>query len=410
MRPPDDKELDLQLRDALRRESGDLVFTRAMQDKVLTTIAQREQGNQRGKRSFKERLARRSRAWAVGLSSAAAGLLLVAWGVASWQQAQTAHRAPGTQLTMSATSAASHAGSVMYGGLMQQAPTAIPASLAPVESQDLTLTPGMSRQAQQQQSGATTTQVGGGTQTANGQASATGGTGAGVSTPPAAPFVQLARQEFTVSTRLYNTSDQPLAGASLQGMLFILRQPAGLSPDVEADWEYFVDGPKAVIPPHQSVLWTFTPNPAPPYKTLSDRVAHMIWMFRSPHPAYPTLYLGTLPVRVTQVHLQITGSTHTAVVTQFIRVTARLTNQGSSDWDERSALGMLFFQTNPGASLLSRGTYKYFDDITPVGQASTVLRPGQSGEVQFIITGVPGTDMRQLPLTILLVARNQIGA
>jgi hypothetical protein len=71
---------------------------------------------------------------------------------------------------------------------------------------------------------------------------------------------------------------------------------------------------------------------------------------------------------------------------------------------------MLFFERQPGVSLLSQGTYKYFDDIAPVAGNPTVLKPGESGEVQFVITGVPGTDMTRLPLTILLVARDQIGA
>jgi hypothetical protein len=71
---------------------------------------------------------------------------------------------------------------------------------------------------------------------------------------------------------------------------------------------------------------------------------------------------------------------------------------------------MLFFRYMPHASLLSRGTYKYFDDITPLHGQATVVRPGGQARVEFVITGVPGTDMTQLPLSVLLVARSQIGA
>ncbi|MCY0876281.1 MAG: hypothetical protein OWT28_08440 [Firmicutes bacterium] len=402
MRPPEDKELDQQLRDAVRRHADDLVFSRPLQDRVLATIETRKRADEGVRRHpLAKRFTRRSRAFTVGLSSAAACLLLAAWGVASWQQSESAHRGAGTQFaSVNATtnSEAIHSASGVANDFMQLVTTTIPASLAPVESEDLALTPGITSLAEQQQSQRTASTGTGATSTGQ-----TVGSGA-------SSYVQLSRQAFTVSTRLYNTSNQPLPGNSLQGMLFILKQPAGLSPAVEADWEYFVDGPSAVIPPHQSVPWTFTPNPAPPYRTLSDRQAHLIWMFRSPHAHYPTLYLGTLPVRVSQVKLEVTGTTHTAVKTEFLRVAVRLTNQGASDFDVRSALGMLFFTQRPGASLLSRGTYKYFDDLTPVGHSPYVLHPGQSSEVQFVITGVPGAQMQSLPLTVLLVARNQIGA
>jgi len=430
----DDSDVDQKLREVFRRHDDDLLFTRAMQDRVMETIDRQvdhQSGESRSSRGSAKGLAHRRRWWTAGSSAVAACMLLAVAGIVAWQhrpnadlgggtfQLEAANRPSGLSSEASSTGTATpnvNGGMIRFEAPLHQMAADIPASLAPIESQNLMLTPGMSAFALRQQA------LDGGSPV-NKSTGSTGSTGAPVrsgthglagtangSVTGPRTFVQLAKQEFTVSTRLYNSSDSPINGRRLQGMLFILKGQGGTSPDIQADWEYFVDGPTVVIPAHGSVPWTFTPNPAPPYKSLATRRAHLIWMFRNPDPHYPTLYLGTLPVQAANVQLQVTGETTEPPLTQFLRITARLTNRGTSAWDVRTALGMLFFERQPGVSLLSQGTYKYFDDIAPVAGNPTVLKPGASGEVQFVITGVPGTDMTRLPLTILLVARNQIGA
>jgi len=410
-RHDDDDIWDQKLRDAFHRHTDDLVFTREMEQRVLAKIATKADGQSShspiDRTPLLQRLTkRRVRVWSAGMSGIAACIIAAVWGVTSWQQVHTAKTAGtmntfgglhlvGSSAPVSHGSTFSQQRAIPYAGIMKQAVADIPTSLAPVESRYTRLIPGITHQALEQQ-------------TANSAMKASTSTKS--KTSDANHFVQLGRQEFTVSTQLYNNSLKPLDGRDLQGMLFVLNQPTGVTPVRQADWEYFVDGPQAVIPPHQSTPWDFTPNPAPSYQTLKDRTVHLIWMFRTPDPSFPTFYLGTLPVQTAGVRLQITGTTTGATHTQFLRVTAMLTNKGAHNWDMRSALGLLFFDSTPGASLLSRGTYKYFDDVAPVIAGHYVLRPGQTVQAQFIITGVPGTDMRRLPLTILLVARKQIGA
>lgn len=371
MTPRNDHEFEEALKQVLSQKTEDFAMNPTMQEQVLGRIA----ANQAATHGLAKGSSRRRSFARVGsvIASGAAAVILAA--VAVSRLGFAGFGPSPTQTTNVVNQAARPGHGVSASG--QEALPSLQAPLAPIATRGLTLV---------------------------------AGTGATAEYSKAAPgnAPQLANQTFTVKCSLYNASDQPIAGPSLQGMLFILRKSASLSPTSVNDWEYFVNGPSQTIPAHGSVSWSFTPNPAPPYRSLANRTAHMIWLLRTPNPSLPSLFLGTLPVRASnvRVHVISTGPAQT----QFLRITAELQNLGSTPWSTRAALAMLFFSRRPGAALLSRGTYKYFDDISSQAGYPTVVQPGQKTAVQFIITGVPHTDMTKEPLTVLLVPRNQIGA
>ncbi len=218
----------------------------------------------------------------------------------------------------------------------------------------------------------------------------------------------LSRQRFTVRCQLYNSSNTSITGKDLQGMLFILNRPGQLTPSKESDWEYFVNGPNQVIPAHHSVTWSFSPNPAPPYTSLDHRYVHIVWLTNQNVAGAPSLVIHPLPIQLKQDRMIVYKEVSPQI--QFLRIQATVKNQGSTPLPLSSLLGMLFFKTDPKASLLSSATYKYFDDVLPLGKSYQSIMPGQTGQVQFEIVGVPGMNMTKLPFTLLVVKRSDIGA
>ncbi|KUO95991.1 hypothetical protein [Ferroacidibacillus organovorans] len=225
----------------------------------------------------------------------------------------------------------------------------------------------------------------------------------GVTAPPTSGIMSLAPQSVTVHAALVNQSDRPIAGKELQGMLFILKGPSGLSPMQQGDWEYFVNGPAGIIPPHGQLPWSFTPNPTPPFSMHASRQVHMIWMYRKPVANAPTLTIGTLPV-VTQVQsVVVTGRVRNI---QFFTVNVAVRNESQSPIALNQVMAILIF--GHGESLLSRSTYKYFDDVTHSTKPEW-LKSGRSRILSFVLTGVPGVDMKKLSTHVFLVARSQLG-
>lgn len=349
----DDAFFDERMRRALKEGTKSLEFTEAMQEAVLNNV-QRTIEAKRKKRS--RRLSKRVRvAFTAGVTGAVACvmLFLVIFHIAN-------SGAPAVGQHVIGVSSASQ-------GATLNAPfanTQLTASLAPIESTAVSLVR--------------------------------------LTNPAAQPT------PFAVHMTLYNNSNQAVRGQDLQGMLFILKAPVGLNPVLQADWEYFINGPSAVIPAHHSIPLSFTPNPVPPFSTLSNRYAHVIWLYRNPKPNQPTLDLGTLPIHVSQVQVRVLSTAADGM--QYLQISAVLHNRSAASWSMRSALGMLFFQRTPGDLLLSLGTYKYFDDITPARGQSATIGPGKDGKAVFFIGGVPGVDLTKLPLSILLVSRSQVGA
>ena len=218
----------------------------------------------------------------------------------------------------------------------------------------------------------------------------------------------LSTQRFTVRCQLYNSSDTAMQGNDLRGMLFLLNRPGQLTPSRENDWEYFVNGPKQVIPPHHAVTWSFSPNPAPPYTTLHNRYVHIVWLTDQTVTGAPNFVIHPLPVELKKDRMVVYKEVKPGI--QLLRIQATIQNQGSTPLPYSSLLGMLFFKTNATASLLSSSTYRYFDDVVPIGKSYLTIAPGQSGQVRFEIVGVPGVDMTKLPITLLVVRRSDIGA
>ncbi len=218
----------------------------------------------------------------------------------------------------------------------------------------------------------------------------------------------LSKQRFTVRCQLYNSSNQAIQGKKLLGMLFILNRPGQLTPSKESDWEYFVNGPNQVIPAHQAVNWSFSPNPAPPYTSLQHRYVHIVWLTNQNMTGAPSFVIHPLPIQLKKDRMIVYKEVSPQI--QFLRIQATVKNQGTTPLPLSSLLGMLFFKTDSHASILSAATYKYFDDVLPLGKTYQSIMPGQTGQVQFEIVGVPGMDMTKLPFTLLVVKRSDIGA
>lgn len=218
----------------------------------------------------------------------------------------------------------------------------------------------------------------------------------------------LSMQRFTVRCQLYNSSNQAIQGKELLGMLFILNRPGQLTPSKESDWEYFVNGPNQLIPAHHAVTWSFSPNPAPPYKTLNHRYVHIVWLTNQNMTGAPSFVIHPLPIQLKKDRMIVYKEVSPQI--QFLRIQATVKNQGTTPLPLSSLLGMLFFKTDAHASILSSATYKYFDDVLPLGKVYQSIMPGQTGQVQFEIVGVPGVDMTKLPFTLLVVKRSDIGA
>ena len=218
----------------------------------------------------------------------------------------------------------------------------------------------------------------------------------------------LSTQRFTVRCQLYNSSNTAMQGNDLRGMLFLLNRMGQLTPSRANDWEYFVNGPKQVISPHHAVTWSFSPNPAPPYTTLNDRYVHIVWFTDQTVTGAPNFVIHPLPIKLQKDRMVVYKVVKPGI--QLLRIQATIQNQGSTPLSYSSLLGMLFFKTNATASLLSSATYRYFDDVVPLGKSSLTIAPGQSGQAQFEIVGVPGVDMTKLPITLLVVRRSDIGA
>ncbi|PWI56652.1 hypothetical protein [Sulfoacidibacillus thermotolerans] len=369
-----DEELDKALRDTLHGQLDEVLLKKDFEQKVLERIVNKESRISQEVQKLQPQLQKRSRKgkWAaftlgsqrvIGLSIGAVAMLigLVILGVLR----------PERSLPLSS---ASHSADSKIGVLR--------ATLAPIAVENVEVI-----------SGAAPLEQSGANQEAHGQAQ---------------KIVALSKQLLTVQAQLYNASGLPISGKDLQGMLFVLRQPSELSPVQESDWEYFVNGPNDMILPHRSVSWSFTLNPTPTFAHLRNHTVHLVWFLRHTNNAFPSLTMGTLPISTSDIRESVIGMGGANV--QFLRITARLTNRGVVPWNPRSALAMLFFDRQAGVALFSRKTYKYFDDVTPLAGSSTSLAPGQSMTATFDIVGVPDTDMRQLPLHILLVARDQVGA
>ncbi|MCY0870215.1 MAG: hypothetical protein OWT27_06460 [Firmicutes bacterium] len=386
----DDERLDDDLRAALKRGSGTLTMSASARESVY----KRALGDGPGERRRARRSSFRGRVWSVrsgfiAASGAAVALMLVAAIAVSGHVIRTTHGPGPAPLRNGPTAITQEPATGVQPGLSAAGTSyaAVTATVAPIETRDLRLQVGIHEPTPATRHGAPARSP-----------AATGG------------MIELSPRAFTVEARLYNNSNRPIDGHDLQGMLFILKRNGGLNPSQVSDWEYFVESPAPVIPPHQSVQWDFTPNPAPPFHHLGMREAHLIWLLRSPQEGLPTLTIGELPVSVSDIRIRVIGYGGLSVRSQFLAITATLHNDGLRPFSLRSALAMLFFRYLPHAALLSRGTYKYFDDIQPLRGQSTIIRPGGQARVKFVITGVPGANMTDLPLSVLLVARSQIGA
>ncbi len=391
---PDDT-LDDKLKALLKERADRMVFSQAMQDKVLERVKARPKGRSGSEQWLaRRRRARRLRLRLGAAAGAAVAVLLFAFAVRLWG-------APGQHTAHTMFSA--HMGAIQSSASSATGTAAISATLAPVASQNTTIIPGIPTSRQ-------IASAVGIKERASAYGAVSGPATASNKGRPGSAIRELAPQAFTVATVLVNNSNAPINGRNMQGMLFIVNGAGQLTPSQASDWEYFVDGPNQVIPPHKAVLWYFTPNPSPPFHHLSTRTAHLVWFLRQPNASYPTVRLGAQPVSVSNVHVSVTGTGGGKIKMQYLRVTASLHNNGSRPWAMKSSLGMLFFTYRPGASLLSRGTWKYFDDIAPANGSPSVIPPGGTATTQFIITGVPGANMTRLPLSILLVNRRQLGA
>ncbi len=413
----DDHEFEKALRESLRVHVDQAFAPESFQKKVLAEIRTRQEAN--ASRSVWGRLraagTRRRALWVSTVSGVAA--LMAAFVVFAQSHSAGQFSIKGADKTLAQGSTAAQP----YESALQT----LNVTLAPISSQDVAVV------AQSAQSAAA---PGYATSTSHGPAAGSG-TAAGarqgaVSNSAISPgshaasnapnvgtagsnasvhgFIALTPNVLTFHARLYNTSASPVQGKQLQGMLFVLRRAGGLSPVQASDWEYFVNGPDAMIPAHSSMQWSFTLNPTPPFAHLNNRYIHLIWILRKPNPNLPSLSMGMLPIHVSRVHVRVTGTAGAGV--QFLTITARVRNASPQPWFPQTALGMLFFERYPGAELLSRGTYKYFDDVVVLSGSPQRVNPGQSATVKFEISGVPNTNMLKLPLRILLVARNQVGA
>ncbi len=383
-----DDKLDDDLKTLLKERADRLVFSQTLQDKVQKRLESRPQARSGREQWFlRRRIRRRHLQWSA--LGGAVAVLLFAFIVHLW----TLPSPTGDHAIMSGAHSAAGGGSG----------AALFATLAPVASQNTSIIPGIptSRQIAAREA-------------VNGSAGVygpmAGAASAGNRGRPGSAIMELAPRAFTVATVLVNNSNAPINGHDMQGMLFVVKRAGQLTPSQMNDWEYFVDGPNEVIPPHKAVLWYFTPNPAPPFHQLADRTAHLVWFLRQPNANYPTVRLGEQPVAVSNVHMAVTGVGGGKIKMEYLQITARVHNRGSRPWPMKSSLAMLFFTFKPGASLFSRGTWKYFDDITPAAGSPSVVQPGGTAMVKFVITGVPGAHMTRLPLSILLVNRRQLGA
>ncbi len=356
MNDHDDERWEKHMRQVLKEGTKQLEFSESMQEAVLQKLDARHNTAKSKRANFGSR--RMRIAWTAGLTGAVACvvLFLVIFQFGVKAPSQLSKNGFGF---VSSSSLASHEGTMNTTMNAMSTSAQLTASLAPIESTSVKLVQHMSKR-------------------------------------------------LTIKMRLYNNSQQPVNGQDLQGMLFILNDPVGLNPVAKEDWEYFINGPNRVIAQHTSVSWSFSPNPAPPFQSLINRYAHVIWLYRKPQANQPTLQIGTLPVRVSQVQLQVLSTRPDGM--QYLQITAILHNASNAPWSMRSALSMLFFQNTPGDLLLSLGTYKYFDDITPVAGQPAVIPPGKDSKAVFLLGGVPGVDMAKLPLSIFLVDRMQIGA
>lgn len=434
----DDDQFERELRDTLKQRTESLIFSRSLEDRVFERIekGRKESSVRQGWRNPGRRARQGARIWTGVVSGAAAVLVVAAVAVRiltpapvpagmkyGLMQAQHGNVA-GAEQSASGGPGAS-------GGLGSGAASVagITATLAPVNSEKLSLLPGLPNASQvaavegfrKSRPGIAThgpaLAAKSGQAIADGPANAAPFAGSGSTTygkaaegsnPGQNGIQELSPKPFTVATVIANTTNKPVNGNNLEGMLFILGDTSGLTPNHYNDWEYFVDGPSEIIPPHGRVLWYFAPNPAPRFQALGNRTAHLVWFFRTPQPGYPTLQLGALPIAVKHVDIRVTGKSKGPISMQFLTITAQIQNRGQTPWAMSSALGMLFFQNGSG-SILSKATFKYFDDVYPAPGSPALLLPGQTGAAVFRITGVPGTDMTRLPLKILLISRAQVG-
>ncbi len=381
------------MRESLRAQTDQLFAPEPFQERVLTELRMRRQTNT--SRSVWKRLwaegARRRTLWVSAVSGVAAAMAVVVVFAQSYMHGAV-KGAYQTRTLAQELAAAQPSESALQ---------TLNVTLAPISSQNVTVT----AQTAMSANAATHASASHGVTKEAGSAA---GTRSGTAAGGAHGFIALTPNVLTFHARLYNTSASPVSGRQLQGMLFVLHRAGGLSPMQASDWEYFVNGPNVVIPPHSSAAWSFTLNPTPSFTHLNNRYIHLVWMLRKQSARLPSLSMGLMPIHVSQVHVRVTGTG--GVGDQFLTITARVRNGGRQPWIPHTALGMLFFERYPGAELLSRGTYKYFDDVVVLSGPSQKLEPGQSATVEFQITGVPNTNMLNLPLRILLVARSQVGA
>ncbi len=394
----DDEEFDKTLRDTLHGQLDSMLLSKNFEEHVLDQLAARKGSEAQLETQIEHSVAlkkvsatkwevftkgRRRIAW-LGTGFAVMLIGLITLGVSN--------PGNGRNLQSASHSVASVRSSAASQLVSRTSITSLAATLAPISSVNIHVTVSTASGAQGD--------------TANNTAHFSAQT-VPTGKPAIHPLVPLSQQLITFHIQLYNSSNSPIAGKDLQGMLFFLGRNGGLSPVQASDWEYFVNGPQQVIPPHQSVNWSFTPNPTPVFTNLNNRYIHLVWFLRQPNAAFPSLTMGTLPISVSHIHETVIGQGGAQV--QFLRISATVTNKGSKVWDPKTSLAMLFFNRHAGAQLLGHGTYKYFDDITLNGEKSSEILPGHSSNVIFDIVGVPHTNMLKLPLRILLIARNQVG-
>ena len=360
----DEKEFDERLRRVMRKQTDTLVFTQEMQERVMQNVLQKTQSTNPAQ--SKKRLPKISKSW---LSAGMSGLIACLLVVVVFLQIGT-HPAPKVAATsnkMSLFMAAQAPAPAM--NTLSSART-LQASLAPVQTSSIQLVT-KNQFSLSDRSFRTMT-------------------------------------PFTVLMHLRNNTNHPIAGTSLQGMLFILTKMSNLSPQAPSDWEYFINGPTEMIAPHATVSWTFTPNPVPPFHSLQNRFAHVIWMYRTLQPGYPQIQFGTLPIAVTATHINVIKTLPNGM--QYLSIKATLNNHSQQPWSMRSALAMIFFKKSTTSSTFATSTYKYFDDVTPVAGQSSIVMPGQSQQVDFLIGGIPGVDLTHQVMSIYLMDRHQLGA
>lgn len=187
----------------------------------------------------------------------------------------------------------------------------------------------------------------------------------------------------TIRAEVTNRGSIPLSNSQVQGILYLT------SPGQEPLY-YFVDAPNTELAPNATTKWEFRPVGVPASIHLSDRKPHLMFVYRDfQNPQSAPLQSKLLSIRATGDQKQ------------YVSLTWKLTNMGSSALDINQWMGMIFFKKSPVTADFDSSTYKYFVDLHAFGKESSIIEPRHTLTVLANLIAPPGIDLTKRMSVVL---------